>query len=79
MRSSLFIILPQDTTSNFLYLVLQVIHSTARLVLSVVVQDSIGVSPAEGSLYLQRAKCKGLVNQLQHIQPLCKTKQKIAR
>lgn len=34
------------------YLVLQIIDSAARLILSVVVQDCVGVRPAKGSLYL---------------------------
>lgn len=34
--------------------VLQVVNSTARLILSIVVQDCVGVSPAKVSLYLQK-------------------------
>lgn len=37
------------------YLVLQVINSAARLILSIVVEDCVSVCPVKGSLYLQHA------------------------
>lgn len=41
-------------SSLMTYPVLQVIHRVAHLVLGVVVQDSVGVSPVKGSLYLRQ-------------------------
>lgn len=41
--------------SMMTYLVLQVINSTARLILSIVVQDCVSVCPVKGPLYLQHA------------------------
>lgn len=48
---------------------LQVINSAACLVLSIVVQDCIGVCPAKGSLYLQHGKHTPVIT---HSIALCK-------
>lgn len=44
------------------YLVLQVVNSTAHLILSIVVEDCISVCPVKGSLYLQHRHIIPTVN-----------------